>query len=104
VLGDRTNKPSPCLGPVDTAPYYAVPIELSDVGTIGGAVSDECARVLGPDGTPIPGLYATGNMSATVMGRHYLGAGASVGNTMTFGYLAARHAAGSPSARTESKG
>ncbi len=27
------------------------------------------------DGAPIPGLYATGNSTATVMGRHYLGAG-----------------------------
>jgi 3-oxosteroid 1-dehydrogenase len=28
-----------------------------------------------------------------VMGRHYLGPGASIANTMVFGYVAARHAA-----------
>jgi 3-oxosteroid 1-dehydrogenase len=28
------------------------------------------------------------------MGRHYLGPGASIANTMVFGYLAARHATG----------
>jgi 3-oxosteroid 1-dehydrogenase len=27
------------------------------------------------------------------MGRHYLGPGASIANTMIFGYVAARHAA-----------
>jgi 3-oxosteroid 1-dehydrogenase len=37
-------------------------------------------------------LYAAGNITATVMGRHYLGPGASIANGMVFGYLAARHA------------
>ena len=42
----------------------------------------------------IDGLYATGNITATVMGRNYLGAGGSIAYTMVFGYVAARHAAG----------
>ena len=46
---------------------------------------------------PIAGLYATGNSTATVMGRHYLGPGASIANSMVFGYVAARHAAGASS-------
>jgi 3-oxosteroid 1-dehydrogenase len=49
--------------------------------------------VLDQHDQPIEGLYATGNSTATVMGRHYLGPGASIANTMVFGYLAARHAA-----------
>jgi 3-oxosteroid 1-dehydrogenase len=49
--------------------------------------------VLDSAGVPIGGLYAAGNMSATVMGRAYLGAGASIGNSMVFGYIAARNAA-----------
>jgi 3-oxosteroid 1-dehydrogenase len=48
--------------------------------------------VIGADDRPISGLYATGNGTATVMGRHYLGPGASIANTMVFGYVAARHA------------
>lgn len=44
--------------------------------------------MLRDDGTTIPGLYATGNATASVMGRCYLGAGAS----FVFGHLAARHA------------
>jgi 3-oxosteroid 1-dehydrogenase len=42
----------------------------------------------------IEGLYVTGNSSAAVTGRCYPGAGSSVGPSMVFGYLAARHATG----------
>ena len=84
------------MGPVDTGPFYATQIVPSDVGTIGGVVTDEYARVLDESDRSIPGLYATGNMAATVMGRTYLGAGASIAHTMVFGYVAARHAAGNP--------
>lgn len=91
-LGDPGHKPNPALGPLDRAPYYALPIFPGDVGTCGGLVTDEHARVLGADGEPLPGLYATGNITATVMGRTYLGAGGSIGNTMVFGFVAAEHA------------
>lgn len=95
ALGDPNRKlPNPAVGPIDEAPYYACEVLPGDIGTCGGLLTDEHARVLGPDDQPIPGLYATGNSTATVMGRHYLGPGASIANTMVFGYLAARHAAG----------
>jgi 3-oxosteroid 1-dehydrogenase len=94
ALGDRTNKPNPCLGPVETPPFYSVQVFAGDVGTSGGVITDEYARVLNHADTPIPGLYATGNMTATVMGRTYPGPGASIANTTVFGYIAARHAAG----------
>jgi len=93
-LGDPGYKPNPALGPLDKAPYYATEMYPNDVGTCGGVVTDEYARVLGEDDRPIPGLYATGNITATVMGRTYPGAGASIANTTIFGYVAARHAAG----------
>ena len=60
-----------------------------DLGTKGGLVTDERARVLRPDGSVIPGLYAAGNVSAAVMGRTYAGPGATIGPALTFGYLAA---------------
>jgi 3-oxosteroid 1-dehydrogenase len=41
----------------------------------------------------IPGLYATGVSTASVMGRAYAGPGASVGPSFTWGYVAAQHAA-----------
>jgi 3-oxosteroid 1-dehydrogenase len=93
ALGDPRRGLHPCLGPIDEAPFYAVQMLPSDIGTCGGLLTDEVGRVLGERGEPIEGLYATGNSTATVMGRHYLGPGASIANSMVFGYLAARHAA-----------
>lgn len=92
-LGDKTNAPSPALGPVDQGPFYAVPIVPGDVGTYGGVVTDCHARVLREDGSPIPGLYATGSTTASCMGRAYPGAGCSIGPSFTWGYVAAKHAA-----------
>ncbi|MGV0745991.1 FAD-binding protein [Mycolicibacterium sp. XJ870] len=84
---------NPNLRPLGKPPYYAFQIILGDLGTSGGLRTDEFARVLRADETPITGLYATGNVSAAVMGRSYAGAGATIGPAMTFGYIAAKHAA-----------
>jgi 3-oxosteroid 1-dehydrogenase len=93
-LGDPHRRlPNPAVGPIDEGPFYACEVLPGDIGTCGGLLTDEHARVIGTDDQPIEGLYATGNSTATVMGRHYLGPGASIANTMVFGYLAARHAA-----------
>jgi 3-oxosteroid 1-dehydrogenase len=92
ALGDPNHRVHPCLGPIDEPPYYGVQVVPGDIGTCGGLVTNEHAQVVGQDDRPIPGLYATGNGTATVMGRHYLGPGASIANTMVFGYVAARHA------------
>ena len=94
ALGDPNRRVHPCLGPLDEAPYYAVQVLPGDIGTCGGLMTNEHAQVVGQDDQPIEGLYATGNGTATVMGRHYLGPGASIANTMVFGYVAARHAMG----------
>ncbi len=82
--------PNPCLGPIDKAPYYALPVTPGEIGTKGGLMTDERARVLHEDGSTIPGLYAIGNCSAAVMGRTYAGPGATLGPAMTFGFIAAR--------------
>lgn len=87
--GDPRNKPNPCLAPLTKAPFYAIKVVPGDLGTKGGLRTDERARVLREDGSPIPGLYAAGNTSAAVMGHSYAGAGATIGPAMTFGYLAA---------------
>jgi len=91
---DPRRRPNPCLAPLDTPPFYAVKIVPGDLGTKGGLRTDERARVLRADGTPIAGLYAAGNTSAAVMGHSYAGAGATIGPAMTFGYLAALDLAG----------
>ena len=86
--GDPTIKPNPCLSPIDQAPYYAVTMVPGDLGTKGGLRTDADARVLRADGSVIDGLYAAGNVSATVMGHTYAGPGATIGPAITFGYLA----------------
>jgi 3-oxosteroid 1-dehydrogenase len=92
--GDPRNRPNPCLGRIDRAPFYAIRIMPGDLGTKGGLRTDGRARVLRPDGTVIAGLYAAGNASAPVMGRTYAGPGASLGPAMVFGYLAAQDMGG----------
>jgi len=92
-LGDPYHKPSETLGKIEQGPFYAVAVVPGDVGTYGGVVTDEKARVLRDDGSVIPGLFATGVSTASVMGRVYPGAGSSVGPSFVWGYLAAKHAA-----------
>lgn len=81
------------LGPVDTAPFYAVPVQIGAMGTKGGPRTDRDARVLHISGEPIPGLYAAGNAMAGVTGRAYGGAGGTIGPAMVFGFRAGHHAA-----------
>lgn len=70
-----------------------MPIQGGDIGTKGGLLTNKHAQVVKPDGQVIPGLYAIGNTSASVMGTTYPGAGGTLGPAMTFGYLAALDAA-----------
>ncbi len=89
MFGDPSLTPNPCLGPIATPPFYAVPINLGDLGTKGGLKCDARARVLDGNDQPIPGLYAAGNASGTPFGNCYPGAGATIGPAMTFGFVAA---------------
>ena len=99
--GDPSVKPNCSLGPIETPPFYAVQIYPGDLGTKGGLVTDARSRVLQADGRVIPGLYAAGNSSSSVMGRSYPGAGGTIGPALTFGFLAAEDAAQAPSSQNE---
>ncbi len=92
-FGDPTVKPNPCLGPIEKAPYYAVPINLGDLGTKGGLKCDAKGRVLDGADKPITGLYAAGNATGSPFGLSYPGAGATIGPAMVFGYIAANEIA-----------
>jgi 3-oxosteroid 1-dehydrogenase len=89
---DAKVKPNGCLGPVERAPFYAVRLDLGDLGSKGGLKCDEHARVVGKNG-PIPGLYAAGNSAASPFADCYPGAGGTIGPALAFGYIAADHAA-----------
>ena len=94
VYADPGHRPHPGLGTVEQPPFYAVAIYPGDVGTVGGIVADEYGRVVRGDGSVISGLYASGNSTASVMGKAYPGAGATISNSFVFGWVAARHAMG----------
>ncbi|MBM9458857.1 3-oxosteroid 1-dehydrogenase [Nocardioides sp. zg-536] len=85
---DPTVKPNCSLAPIEKGPFYAVKIVPGDLGTKGGLLTDERARVLREDGSVIDGLYAAGNVSAAVMGNTYPGPGGTIGPALVFGYLA----------------
>jgi 3-oxosteroid 1-dehydrogenase len=91
--GDAGHTPNVNLGPIETAPYYAIAVVPTPLGTALGLQTDPSARVLDEAGEPIPGLYACGNDAQSVMASEYPGAGCQVGAGLTFGYVAARHAA-----------
>jgi 3-oxosteroid 1-dehydrogenase len=95
-LGDPFFKdgPNKSMGRIAKGPFYAVDVIPGDVSTFGGAVTDAHSRVVRRDGSVIPGLYAAGVATASAMGRVYPGAGASIGPSMVFGYIAAKHATG----------
>jgi len=91
--GDASRVPNPCLGPIEKAPFYAVKVFPTPLGTSLGVRTDAAGRVLDAAERPIPGLYACGNDMQSIMGGEYPGPGAQIGIAMTFGYLAAKHAA-----------
>jgi len=80
---------NPTIGAVETPPFYCLELFAGTSGHRGGAVIDRVGRVLGADGAAIPGLYACGSVAAgLVTGATYL-TGASVGQALVFGVLAA---------------
>jgi succinate dehydrogenase/fumarate reductase flavoprotein subunit len=92
--GDPDIKPNPCVAPLVQPPFYAVRVEIGDLGTYAGILTNGHAQVLDEHKRPIPGLYAAGNDALSIMGGNYPGPGITLGPAMTFGWLAGRHLAG----------
>lgn len=90
-LGDPTRAGAggnPNLGPLQTAPFYAVRLYPGDIGAATGLATDERARVLDAQGQPIAGLYAVGNDQHSIMGGVYPAPGITIGPGLVFGYIA----------------
>lgn len=81
-------RPASTLVPIDTPPYYAQLCRPGYLNTDGGPVRDEHARILDPDGKPIPHLYSAGEFGS-MFGRHYQGNG-NVSECLVFGRIAIR--------------
>lgn len=84
---------SSVLGPVETAPYYALEVKASALGTVGGPRTDAHGRALDTRGEVIPGLYAAGNAGGAPTKGFYGGAGGTISLGLVFGHLAGRDAA-----------
>lgn len=94
IIRPVLNSPrSSVLGPVDTAPFYALRVGTSTLGTVGGPKTDAVGRALDTDGRVIPGLYAAGNAGGAPTTGFYGGAGGTISLGLVFGYLAGREAA-----------
>jgi len=75
--------------PLDSLPFVAYPMKCANVFTFGGIATNENAQVVNPDGRPIPGLYAAGEVTGLYYHK-YTGA-TSVLRSLIFGRLAGRH-------------
>ncbi|MFT4262199.1 MAG: FAD-dependent oxidoreductase [Nocardioides sp.] len=90
LTGPDTTSLQPVVGP----PFGAIQQWPGTLGTNGGCRIDADARVLGNRVPIIDGLYAAGNASASVLGGSYPGGGGCIGPSVTFGYRAGLHLAG----------
>ena len=97
--GDPEHRPNANLGPIERAPFFALPVVPTPLATAAGLRIDTEARVLDVRGDPVPGLYACGNDADSIMAAEYPGAGCQIGAGLVFGYLAARDAAREDAAR-----
>jgi succinate dehydrogenase/fumarate reductase flavoprotein subunit len=103
TYGDPAHMPNPCLGPLVSSPYYAIPIHHGNNGTKGGLVTDGDGHVLRFDGSVIQGLFACGNVAASLMGPGYPGTGGSLGPAMTGALFAGTTAAQATTGQGKSK-
>jgi len=77
--------------PIESPPFIAYPLTCAICFTFGGVRTDSLARVVSPGGTPIPGLYAAGEVTGLYY--HEYPVGTSVIRGVTFGRIAGAHAA-----------
>jgi succinate dehydrogenase/fumarate reductase flavoprotein subunit len=88
---DRFGRSADTLIPLDTSRLYAIETWPGIAGTTGGPRHDERARVLRPDGQPVPGLYAAGAVS--LVWGHLIEHGGGLTDAIVFGRCAGTQAA-----------
>ena len=83
------------MTPVNQAPFYGIRTAAWHLTTLDGCRINTEMQVIREDGTPIEGLYATGDCTGGFFANNYpnLFTGLACGRTMTFGRLAAKKVA-----------
>ena len=81
---------SSVLGPIEKAPYYALKVEASALGTVGGPRTNADGEALDKQGNVIPGLYSAGNAGGAPTKGFYGGAGGTISLGLVFGHLAGK--------------
>ena len=82
------------LHPILEGPFFAYPRVPATHHTMGGVRIDEYTRAIRPDGRPVPGLYAAGEITGGIHGANRLGGNALV-DIIVFGRIAGQSAAAS---------
>lgn len=82
------------MAPLQEGPFYALPMHPMLISTHGGPEHDEESRVVGLDGSPIPRLYAAGELSSIVGWLYEAGTGHT--EAVVFGRIAGKNAASEP--------
>ncbi len=100
VRGDRLPALSPARStrsgwprPIETPPFFAIPICAGITNTMGGIAIDAHGRVKRPDGSVIAGLYAAGGATGGLEGGGALGYVGGLIKACVFGLRVAEDAA-----------
>lgn len=88
---DALGRPAESLVPLDHGPFYCVELWPGGSNTSGGPRRDEYARVIDAFGSPIPGLYAAGELGQAV-GLRYPSDGSNLSEALCFGQIAGEEA------------
>jgi succinate dehydrogenase/fumarate reductase flavoprotein subunit len=91
---NRANKARD-IGPISEPPYYALRVYPLTRKSMGGPAINIYAQVMSTSDTPIPGLYAAGELTgvAGINGKHG-GSGTFLGPSVLTGRIAGKAAAG----------
>jgi predicted oxidoreductase len=94
--GDPEVKPNPCVARIGLGELYAMEVWPAEIACSAGLSTDEDARVVDEQESPIAGLFACGNDMASVMADSYPGPGTTLGPAVVFAYRAVNAALRGP--------
>jgi succinate dehydrogenase/fumarate reductase flavoprotein subunit len=88
---DAFGRPGESLVPLDSPPYYCMPLWPGGPNTSGGPRRNEHAQIVDVFGVPIEGLYEAGELGEAI-GALYPSNGGNISDGLCFGRIAVEHA------------